>query len=176
MRMPDPDSPSFQEAYEAAYGVREAKLIAAAISRRKIDKIYNSVKRGLLRARDAAAKKRVKFDLDFDWAQDRLNEQNFCCAITGLGFFREHGSAAKRHPFAPSIDRVIAGGDYTKDNCRIVCHAANVMLFDWGVDVFRITAGALMSIPERDRVREVSLTKSITKCSGSSPLGRTNSN
>jgi len=32
--------------------------------------------------------------------------------------------------------------------CRIVCHAVNVMLFDWGEAVMRKAAAGLLSMPE----------------------------
>src|SRR6185437_9285623 len=99
---------------------------------------------GVDRARKVAAKSGVSFDLTADWAAALVLEQRFRCAVTGVRFFDDHQTASRSHPFAPSIDRIKAGGGYTKDNCRIVCHAANVMLFDWGVGVFEKAARGLL--------------------------------
>jgi len=140
-RLPHPDSPLFSLAYEDAY---EANYRAGSKSERKRKaEVYHSIRRGLIRARDAAAKQQVSFDLNFEWAESLLKAQKFRCAISDIEFFTEHASAARRHPFAPSIDRIKAGGDYTQDNCRIVCHAVNVMLFDWGIDVLKTVARAV---------------------------------
>lgn len=59
-----------------------------------------------------AIKKGLKFDLTREW-YDSFK----MCAVTG----REFGKG----PWKPEIDRIIPGGDYTQDNCRLVCAIFN---------------------------------------------------
>ncbi len=35
-------------------------------------------------------------------------------------------------PYSPSIDRIDPSGDYTLDNCRIVCTITNLAMNVWG--------------------------------------------
>jgi hypothetical protein len=42
----------------------------------------------------------------------------------------------KRHPMAPSIDRIDSTKGYVRGNCRVVCYAVNVAMLHWGEDVF----------------------------------------
>jgi len=44
--------------------------------------------------------------------------------------------------YVPSLDRIVAGRGYTTDNARIVLLAVNVMLSDWGADVFEQVANS----------------------------------
>lgn len=56
------------------------------------------------------------------------------CEVTGLKFHTvEH---AKRHPLAPSIDRIDSSVGYIRGNCRVVCYAANVAMNHWGEEMF----------------------------------------
>lgn len=143
VRLPDVESPGFEEAYHAAMaGTLLPKL--AKIEPKLAYQVSVAIRRGILRARASAAKDALAFDLTTEWALALILEQKFRCALTGVKFFDEHNTASRSHPYAPSIDRIKAGEGYTQDNCRIVCHAANVMLFDWGEDVFRKAASGLM--------------------------------
>lgn len=51
-------------------------------------------------------------DIDREWVQERLDAG--ICEVTGLPFERESAG-----PLLPSIDRIIPGGPYSKDNCRM---------------------------------------------------------
>jgi hypothetical protein len=148
--MPDPDSAGFYVAYNAAFGGRAGvgrKATKSEEDRQRAALVAASIRRGIIRAKDAASKKKIEFDLTAEWAIGRAREQGYRCAITGIDFFDNHNSPARRHPYAPSIDRIKAGEGYTQDNCRIVCHAANVMLFDWGESVMRKAAAGFLSMP-----------------------------
>lgn len=41
-----------------------------------------------------------------------------------------------RDPYGPSFDRIDCSKGYTPENTRIVILAINIMLADWGTDVF----------------------------------------
>ena len=80
----------------------------------------------------------VQFDLDLAWFQTRLDLGT--CEITGLTFDFSHG---ERQPYGPSVDRIQAGGGYTKANCRMVLRAVNAALLDWGLESFIAIAKAI---------------------------------
>lgn len=62
---------------------------------------------------------------------DILNNQNKKCALTGLDFVLQANS-----PYLPTLDRINAGGSYTKENVRIVCNAANSFRNKWSDQIF----------------------------------------
>lgn len=144
IRLPDPASPEFKGAYDAAMLGKERTKAERSISIQRAYQISVAIRRGVARARDASAKSGVEFDLTADWALRKVRDQEFKCALTGVAFFDDHETKSRRHPYAPSIDRIEAGGSYTMDNCRIVTHAANIMLFDWGESVFKKSASGYL--------------------------------
>lgn len=83
------------------------------------------------RARKRAKESGLQFDLDTEWVLSRLEIGT--CEISALPF---DFSSGKRQAFGPSIDRIIPGGGYTKQNCRVVLNAVNTALMDWGLDSF----------------------------------------
>lgn len=56
------------------------------------------------------------------------------CEVTGLKFHTVE--KARRHPLAPSIDRIDSSLGYVRGNCRVVCYAANVAMNHWGEEMF----------------------------------------
>lgn len=93
-------------------------------------------------ARQRSSKKKLAFDIDISWALEQAARQNFRCRLTGISFYMPTASTSYRHPYAPSLDRIDPCGGYTKDNVRIVIFAINVMLMDWGQQVFeRVMSG-----------------------------------
>ena len=92
-------------------------------------------------AKRRAKKQRVACTLTLDWIEDKLSQQ---CAVTGLSFDLVRGKGRwRKQPFAPSIDRKKAGGDYTADNCRVVCLVVNEAMNQWGLEPVLIMADAL---------------------------------
>jgi hypothetical protein len=85
------------------------------------------------------------------WAFDLRDEDGFLeqlwnngrCAITGINFnLQRFPDALVKHPFAPSIDRKLSSGGYTRDNVRLVCVAVNFGLGQWGQEVYLTLARA----------------------------------
>jgi len=78
-----------------------------------------------------------EFDLDCDWLIQRLEAG--ICEISALPF----DMSAIKGPYTPSVDRVIAGGGYTKRNCRVVLMCVNSALMNWGFEAFLPVAKAI---------------------------------
>lgn len=70
------------------------------------------------------------------WAIEAKRQQNGCCLLTGIPFSLERiGTGITPRPFAPSIDQIVAGRGYVRDNMRLICWATNVLLLEWGEEV-----------------------------------------
>lgn len=81
------------------------------------------------------------YDLDAEWLAGRLRIGT--CELTGLRF---EMSVATRRPtmYTPSIDRIVPGSGYTKDNCRVVLHAINIGMLAYTLEAFLPIAQALV--------------------------------
>ncbi len=92
-------------------------------------------------ARHNAKRKDKPFDLTPEFVESLWQDGR--CAVTGLKFnLQAFPEAFVKHPFAPSIDRKLSSGGYTKDNVRLVCAAANFGMGQWGEEVFLTLARA----------------------------------
>ena len=80
--------------------------------------------------RTRARKKGLAFDLGDHvlGLQDRINAGR--CELSGTEFDLSPG----RKAFSPSLDRRDPKVGYIYSNIRVVCHAMNVALGDWGED------------------------------------------
>lgn len=88
----------------------------------------------------------LEFDLDVEWLAQKLATGR--CELTGLPF--NLSIAGRRsNPYTPTVDRIRAGGAYTKANCRVVLKAVNIALFDWGLDVLLPIAEALIAAQKK---------------------------
>lgn len=66
------------------------------------------------------------------------------CQRTGIVFdLTAAGDRGKRRPFAPSIDQVMPGAGYTKNNIEVVCWIYNVCKSDFDAADVRTFANAL---------------------------------
>ena len=92
--------------------------------------------RGLINGvRRNAKNHSVKCSLTFEWIKEKIDAG--CCEISGIKFelsLPERG--IRRNPYGPSIDRKVAGSDYTPDNCRVILLALNIAINEWGEDVY----------------------------------------
>ena len=70
----------------------------------------------------AAGKKRS--ELSVEDILDLLEKQKYKCALSGLDLTCQL-EKGKKFPHNVSIDRIKAGGPYTKDNIQLVCRAVN---------------------------------------------------
>ena len=107
------------------------KRYESHIKQRMTDKKYSSYESYFAHL---ILKRNRNKELNVDELIDILKNQNFKCSLTGYEFVLE-----PKHYLLPSIDRIISGangGKYTKDNIRIVCHAANSFKNKWNDDIF----------------------------------------
>ena len=95
------------------------------------------------RAKANARRKGLVFDLTPEFVETIWNDG--LCAVTGVQFnLKEYPNAFVTHPFAPSIDRMLSAGGYTRDNVRLVCVAVNFGLGQYGDEVFlKLAEGAV---------------------------------
>jgi hypothetical protein len=72
--------------------------------------------------------------------------------VSGVKFdFERFPDALVKHPFAPSIDRILSSGHYTPDNVRLVCVAVNFGMGEWGLEVYMTLARAAVAREVKDR-------------------------
>lgn len=104
---------------------REASRVQAAGARKRSP---SSLLQALLTQCKFRAKKRgMEFDLTFDWANTKLEEQGGKCAISGVEMIASNAPAKSRsHKFTATIDRIDSTKGYTKDNVQLVTYIANI--------------------------------------------------
>lgn len=79
----------------------------------------------------AGAKQRgIPFELTKEDVQHLLKQTGLTCSVTGTPFSLD--KTGTRTPYAPSIDRRDCTQGYTRENCRVVCVAANIGMNNWG--------------------------------------------
>lgn len=86
---------------------------------------YKEISGNWLRYFSRLVNQKERYDLTASILLDVLEEQNGLCALSGvtLTCILEKGSICKTNA---SIDRIVAGGPYTKDNIQLVCRALNL--------------------------------------------------
>lgn len=86
----------------------------------------------------------MEFQIDAHYVRYLFEKSGGKCALTGIQFDCNFGSAYSRRPWAPSLDRIDSKIGYVEGNCRLVCVAVNTALNEWGLDVLRTIAEALL--------------------------------
>jgi hypothetical protein len=94
----------------------------------------------LVRAKRNAYRKGLDFELTSEFVETLWKDGR--CAVTGVAFSLElvFPDAFVKQPLAPSIDRTLSSGGYTKDNVRLVCVATNFGMGQWGDGLFMTLA------------------------------------
>lgn len=132
-----PEHPLFIEAY---YSARIGEKTSFADQFTPIVAATGDLQ-GMIRSMLNGAKRRstsagVKFDLRKSDIIKMINSQEGRCILSGVKFDLT-ATPTRRRPFAPSLDRIIAKGDYTVGNVRLVSTIANIARGDWGDAVLR---------------------------------------
>jgi hypothetical protein len=131
IRLPEPGSPEFEEAYGLAMAGCIKPRPPSENQHRYRSNVEHKVKLLLKGAKRRAEAREFEYELDWDWVHSQLDKQKYKCALTGISF------EWKDKFYGPSIDRIDSSVGYTKRNTRIVLVCVNVMLSDWGEHVLR---------------------------------------
>lgn len=107
----------------------------------KVDKFVNTLEghiRFILTHTKSSCKKRnVQFDITYQEVFDLYEKQHGLCAISDLEMTHNHLSGQHSKDFHNlSIDRIIPGKGYTKDNIQLVCLMVNMMKLDLKEETF----------------------------------------
>jgi hypothetical protein len=112
-------------AYEAQWRSDNADHLRARAAKRRLEKRAICL---IAAARVRCRNKNILFALDdfADELQRRIDAG--CCELSGTAFDLSPG----RKPTSPSLDRRDPAKGYTPENVRVICHALNTALGDWG--------------------------------------------
>jgi hypothetical protein len=115
---------------------KQRVLSKEQIIKEKLNRLFFSV-------RSRAVKRKLLFTIDFVWLVEQFIKQNGCCRLTNIKLeFPEIGSP--KNPYSPSIDQIIPGKGYSKENSRLVCTAINLGMNEFGTETFKLVAEAFI--------------------------------
>jgi hypothetical protein len=100
-----------------------AKQCRTCESKVATDKTTNDLNRYLSRL--LSHKRRKLFEISKEELRELYDSQKGLCAITKVPMTNIHGQGKVYTNI--SMDRIQAGGPYTKDNVRLVCNVVNLM-------------------------------------------------
>lgn len=102
-------------------------------------------KRLFASAKSGAKARDLSFTLVIEDVVTMIENSNWKCSLTGIPFSFEKENHWRKAPWSPSIDRIDGERGYSKDNCRLICLAANIAINEWGIDVLKTIGTALIS-------------------------------
>ena len=98
-------------------------------------------RRGFVLTNDAKRRAKAKgIPFSLDWREVQAVIDRGVCQATGLPF---NLAAPAKAWNAPSLDQIVPGAGYTKENTRVVLYAVNVMASTWGLQTILTVADAL---------------------------------
>ncbi|GLX91801.1 hypothetical protein Pfra02_43690 [Pseudomonas fragi] len=111
--------------YEAEWRANNAEHLKARGAKRRLEKRAMCL---IAAARVRSRNKGHAFDLDSfsEELQGRIDKG--ICELSGVNFDLSPG----RKPNSPSLDRINPELGYIPGNVRVICHALNAALGDWG--------------------------------------------
>jgi hypothetical protein len=124
--------------YQAAWRAENAEHLKARAAKRRLEKRAMCLIAG---ARVRSRSRGIIFELD-DFAPELQKIiDGGTCQLSGVKFDLSPG----RKPTSPSIDRINPELGYTPGNVRVICHALNAALGDWGeAGLAPIIAGVML--------------------------------
>lgn len=136
--LPNMSSPLFKEAYTAALKENGGFEQGIGDKKKPEKQRVESALAGCLKSAKTRAKAKGRaFSISLEWALNEVEKSGFRCALTGISFYEKAPmTRTGRHPFSPSLDRIDNSKGYTPDNVRIVVLAINIMMADFGSEVF----------------------------------------
>ncbi|PSH68552.1 hypothetical protein CU102_12370 [Phyllobacterium brassicacearum] len=108
-------------------------------------KRHNPLYRAIWLAKARAKQKGRSFELTAGGLLEKLEAQEYRCAVTGIEFAVSGSDDYASSPYRPSIDRIDSTKGYTRDNCRVVILALNLALNEWGLETFMTIARKAIS-------------------------------
>lgn len=92
-----------------------------------------------------ARPKGVPVSLTIDDVEAMLVASGGACGVTGIEFDSTQYAGHRIRPWMPSIDRIVPGGPYSRENTRIVCAAVNLAMNQFGeANFLRIAAATVL--------------------------------
>lgn len=128
---------SDREASQALWRANNRDHIKAKDARRRLQKRAQCL---INAARTRSRTKGIEFSLDGFEPELQARIDAGKCQLSGVRFDLSPG----RKPNSPSLDRIDPKLGYIPTNVRVICHALNAALGDWGEEALRpIMAGWL---------------------------------
>jgi len=103
-----------------------------------------TITRILSQARSRAKKRGLIFELDKDWMFETLVKQNNKCAYSNVLFSFDNNFNGNTRYYIPSIDQVVAGNGYTKNNSVLVLAVVNRMKQEIPLELFKELCAYIM--------------------------------
>lgn len=114
-----------RSAYQAAWRANNAEHLKERGAKRRLEKRAQCL---IAAARTRSRKKGLLFELEGFSAQLQARIDIGKCELSGVEFDLSPG----RKPNSPSLDRIDPKLGYAPGNVRVICHALNAALGDWG--------------------------------------------
>lgn len=94
--------------------------------------IEGTLRIALIRAKNSSKKRKINYNLDYDYVLNLLKEQDYKCAITK----KELTNTNNYDYNTVSIDRIDSNFGYEKNNVHLVCWVVNQMKNDMSLNDF----------------------------------------
>lgn len=85
-------------------------------------------------ARHRSRAKSLPYDIDAHAIDELLVSQGWRCAVSNLPLIPSAQNKSGRHPFGPSLDRIVPHLGYARGNVRVICNMANFAINEWGIE------------------------------------------
>jgi hypothetical protein len=133
--------------------------------------IAAAYRRAFTRARKRAAEHGRAFDLTEPDLATAIERADGHCEVSGIEFDLSPQDNRRRLPFAPSIDRIDAKAGYAAGNVRLVCVCVNIMVSDFGDEVFLRVCREAMRHTKRALGGKIARPKSQPMAKMATPAG-----
>jgi hypothetical protein len=128
-----------RKAYDQSEGRRASKKASAAA---RMLTPRGMTLQLLKAARCRVAKNKLPYDLTYEWLLPKVEKG--LCEVTDLKFQRGPQTKKRPHPYALSLDQIIAGGGYLQFNTRLVLWGVNNALATYGDEFFGVMCHAFV--------------------------------
>jgi hypothetical protein len=88
--------------------------------------------------------RKIAVKISADDVKKMLSRAKGKCELTKVAFNMQKIPGQRIRPWIPSVDRIDSKLDYSFDNCRIICAAANIALNQFGEYIFVKMASSMI--------------------------------